>query len=683
MIGLKRPLAFFCGTFVLTLALIFAVSFFGAVAAAIAAVVAAAWFARRAPQKARAAMAALCAVALAVVCWGIQQLRMTNIYGALSGETRAVTARVSDTDEYSGWTLVTAKVTAVSDSAAKDFEISFFTREPLAQGDEFTAVMAFVSGQNPYSSNVSMQTEVEQITGIRKRQYPLMAAAAAVRDYQIRSIRQWLPGEEGDIAVAVVTGEKSRLSAELKVAFSRAGISHVLVVSGLHISLLIGLVMRMLDRVKAKPLIRLTVLLVLTAFCLLYYGLHPSVLRACIMSLFSYIGVVFLRRSDPITAMAAAAFVILAVSPGAIQDLSFLLSFGCCLALTVVYPPVEAAIIHKFTGKTRWARLAKWLVNALAMTATISAVTFPLLVLFNIPLSIVAPLCNIPVIAAIPYLFVSALLTMIPVNFVAGIAGLVAGVTAKLIALLARFFASFSFAAVSTGYGWLKILLLYLAAVALILLFRKEKKARVALVGFCVAIVVLIGILSRVYFTMGDPALFLYRDQAVILHDGNGSVVVIYDLSANDAAYLRADLSNRQMADPEAIYLAGNLKDAAEKELLRQFPESAIYAMRAGRNPEILLIDSGYRFRTGRFEGYLETGGCSVRCGDLTLTFLRGEGTLANQPDIVLALTGDGAAPEPHIGFTGQDGKTKEYPADGILAVYFKPNGLVKVVAEH
>lgn len=152
---------------------------------------------------------------------------------------------------------------------------------------------------------------------------------------------------------ALVLGIQDDIEPELREAFRSLGLAHLLAISGLHVGLVAlvayGLFFKLLllktgwalrfnlRRVAALPALGLV---------LFYAGLaggRPSTVRAAIMiGVFLLAGLIE-RRRDLLTALAAAAWIILIIQPGAVFTASFQLSFAAAGALIVLAPRFPAS----------------------------------------------------------------------------------------------------------------------------------------------------------------------------------------------------------------------------------------------------------------------------------------------------------------------------------------------------
>ena len=137
---------------------------------------------------------------------------------------------------------------------------------------------------------------------------------------------------------AIVLGDRSGLDAETRQLFQEGGILHVLAVSSLHVTLLGLTLYKILRRLRQSFLVSaLASGFLVVSYCLMT-GSSYSAIRAGVMFLLWLGAQVTGRTFDRLTALGAAAILILIRQPLALTDAGFLLSFGCILSLALLEP---------------------------------------------------------------------------------------------------------------------------------------------------------------------------------------------------------------------------------------------------------------------------------------------------------------------------------------------------------
>lgn len=137
-----------------------------------------------------------------------------------------------------------------------------------------------------------------------------------------------IEGEKLAIIAAITLGEKGLLEPVQKEIFSKAGIMHIMAVSGLHagiVALLVSWLFFFL-RGKLKPIREVISIASLWVFAFIT-GLSPSVMRSALMFSFLIAGRLIKRPVNPINSLLASAFVLIIASPSVIFSASFQLSY--------------------------------------------------------------------------------------------------------------------------------------------------------------------------------------------------------------------------------------------------------------------------------------------------------------------------------------------------------------------
>ena len=150
-------------------------------------------------------------------------------------------------------------------------------------------------------------------------------------------------GTEQGVLKALIVGDRNSISNDLRQAFNRAGIGHLLAISGLHIGIVATgafLIFKvLLSHIKfllwhawtKKGAVLLSVIPVFIYGLL--SGMSPSTQRAVIMVTVFLAAFLFEREHDPMNTLAVAALLILVVHPPSLFSISFQLSFTAVLAI--------------------------------------------------------------------------------------------------------------------------------------------------------------------------------------------------------------------------------------------------------------------------------------------------------------------------------------------------------------
>lgn len=168
-----------------------------------------------------------------------------------------------------------------------------------------------------------------------------------------------LPGDEGAVAVALVTGEQSLITERTQEAYRVSGLAHLLSISGLHMSLLAGVVFVLVRRSLALwpwfalrrdlKKIAACAALAATTFYVLISGMSVPAMRAFIMVAVVMVAVLADRRAISLRSVALAALALLTLYPEALTGPSFQMSFMAVIALVALYEHVRLTPIWRGT----------------------------------------------------------------------------------------------------------------------------------------------------------------------------------------------------------------------------------------------------------------------------------------------------------------------------------------------
>jgi competence protein ComEC len=172
-------------------------------------------------------------------------------------------------------------------------------------------------------------------------------------------IRSRLPGGAGGIAAALATGDQGGIPEEDAEAMRRSGLAHLLSVSGLHLTAVVGAVMLLTLKLLAlSPALALRFRLVLVAAgagalagvaYTLLTGAEVPTIRSCIAALLVLLGIALGREALTLRLVAVAALVVLLLWPESLPGASFQMSFAAITAIVALHehPRIRALLAHR------------------------------------------------------------------------------------------------------------------------------------------------------------------------------------------------------------------------------------------------------------------------------------------------------------------------------------------------
>ena len=204
------------------------------------------------------------------------------------------------------------------------------------------------------------------------------------------AIRRSVPDERvSSVLSALLIGDQRRIPRDLADAYTRAGVNHILSISGFHIGIIAAfitvLMVWFLTRFEYLALRcnvrRIAVVIAVPAMLvyLLLTGSAPATARSVIMLTVFAAALFAEREHDPINTLLFAAFFLVAINPPTLFDVSFQLSFISLWGILIVVP-----LIMKFTAKagSNWMRS---MIQFVAASTAASCVTLlPVLFIFKV-----------------------------------------------------------------------------------------------------------------------------------------------------------------------------------------------------------------------------------------------------------------------------------------------------------
>jgi competence protein ComEC len=188
------------------------------------------------------------------------------------------------------------------------------------------------------------------------------ARLAAARQRLADHIRARLEGGEGGIAAALATGDQAGIEEADAEAMRRSGLAHLLSVSGLHLTAVVGAVMLLTLKLLAlSPALALRFRLVLVAagagaaagiaYTLLTGAEVPTV-RACIAALLVLLGIALGRDALTLRLVAVGAIVVILLWPESLPGPSFQMSFAAIVAIVVLHdhPRIRGLLARRDEG---------------------------------------------------------------------------------------------------------------------------------------------------------------------------------------------------------------------------------------------------------------------------------------------------------------------------------------------
>lgn len=347
-----------------------------------------------------------------------------------------------------------------------------------------------------------------------------------IQKYIKDTINGTLTDEEGNLLLAILLGDKDKLSEDIQESFKTSNLSHMLAVSGAHVSyIILGLTYVLQNSIIGKKNGKIVCIIFLLVFMAIT-NFTPSVTRACIMAVLTLFSGIIYRKSDVYTNISVAALITLIFNPYNLLDLGFQLSYGGTIGIII--------FIKRIQEKKSNSKVINYIKQMALVSIYANIIIIPIMMYhfntvsftFIISNIMASPILGIIVITG--FLFIIASITVKPLTrLIAIFIKPILSILIKISQICSKL--PFSNILVVTPYMF-NVISYY----AIILYCIKSKKNNKCKIIICLLIVlILINFIIyifpqklRIFFIdvgQGDSTLIITPDKKTVLIDGGGS----------------------------------------------------------------------------------------------------------------------------------------------------------------
>lgn len=338
----------------------------------------------------------------------------------------------------------------------------------------------YLERQGIYSTMLYPEIEILE-TG---KGFKPLAWVYGLRNSLSQTLAQVLPEPQASLAQGILLGIRYNIPAEVKADFVSTGTAHLLAISGLHLSILAGILLSIgIWLFGKRRYIYIWLALGIIWLYALLTGMQTPVIRGAIMASLFLAAELLGRQRTAITSLAFAAAIMVGISPQILWDASFQLSFLSMAGLIFLAPPLmnlgRRAVNRAIGEEGIGVSLASIVTDSLGVTLAATIAVWPLIAHYFGIVSLSSPLANLLALPAMPGIIVTGAL--------AGLIGLFALPVAQVIGWLAWLFTSYMLLVV-TGFASLPLssikisslgtpaIVVYYSALALALWLVSQRK---------------------------------------------------------------------------------------------------------------------------------------------------------------------------------------------------------------
>ncbi len=224
----------------------------------------------------------------------------------------------------------------------------------------------------------------------------LLARLYLFKQSSLQRLYRLFPDPEASLLAGILLGNDQGLSKDLQQAFKDTGTAHIIAISGFNIAIIAGLFVTIFSRLLGERRGIVVAILGIFLYTILV-GAMPSVVRAAIMGTLGLYACQVGRRAGGLNILLFTAAIMCAISPHALWDVSFQLSFGATLGLILYAAPLQewaTRSIARWAGATLAQRLARPVAEYFLFTLAAQITTLPIILYHFQRLSLVSFLAN-------------------------------------------------------------------------------------------------------------------------------------------------------------------------------------------------------------------------------------------------------------------------------------------------
>ena len=291
----------------------------------------------------------------------------------------------------------------------------FYSDKKLRMSDCVSAKLQLHSLQDSkykamnYSERVYLSGNLKTAKVLMDEHDITLSVISRIQRYVSNTFFSNTPEKEAAVLTALVAGDGSYMPGEYNELLRAAGVSHAMVVSGMHLSIVMSFVLALLQRVYYNRYIKALIAFCVTVFIMAVCGFGMSIIRAGITYFLVAAALLIGRDVDMVNLLSGAVVIVLLFDPFAALNVAFQLSVLSTLGILVAPVPGEL-LLARFRIKSK---IAAAVISSVCSTLCALLLTLPVCIYYFGMLSTVAVFANLLISAAITVTLVVSIFALL------------------------------------------------------------------------------------------------------------------------------------------------------------------------------------------------------------------------------------------------------------------------------
>lgn len=388
----------------------------------------------------------------------------------------------------------------------------------------------------------------------------------------VDNANQILEKEEASLLTGILIGNKENLNKDIQESFRASNLSHMLAVSGAHVTYVILGITIILEKSKINKKISKVITIIILIIFIFLTGTTPSVTRACIMTIYIIFGSLIYKKPNILASISASILIILIINPYKILDVGMQLSYGGTLGIILLNKILEEKIKISELKIKLINKLLDNVKQMLIVSISANLIIFPIIAVHYNTISLTFFISNIlagPILGIIIILgFITIFISFISIQ-ISKIPAIILSIFIRLLIQIANFSSSLPFSKIYVKTPSIFTIILYYVILIIIIIYLikcrgrdclypnrngrrfernilnklKNKKLQKRIIAIILIIVLIFQVTKilpwalKIYFIdvgQGDSTLIVTPNHKTILIDGGGSETnESYDVGKN------------------------------------------------------------------------------------------------------------------------------------------------------
>ena len=199
----------------------------------------------------------------------------------------------------------------------------------------------------------ALKVETIQAVENRKSEWTIEKFFYQIREEIKEKLKQYLQGDEFEFLISIILGDKSHLSESVITNFQSTNLSHLIAISGAHISYIVMVLTYSLKQLKIGVNYRNWIISFFLIFYTFLVGNSPSAFRAVAMCVMAMIAQILHKRVNSIQLLEVSLLISLLINPYDLQNVSLLFSYGSVLGIFLFEKKIEEMLNQHLLAKIK------------------------------------------------------------------------------------------------------------------------------------------------------------------------------------------------------------------------------------------------------------------------------------------------------------------------------------------